>query len=75
MFDTGSFVGGMIIGGVFMTIITLALTTTYWLCNSKGTKEMDKVEKETKIKKFSRMKAYIFAINLLYELKLKLFIL
>ena len=50
MFDTGSFVGGMIIGGVFMTIITLALTTTYWLCNSKETKEMDKIEKETKIK-------------------------
>ena len=51
MFDTGSFVGGMIIGGVFMTIITLALTTTYWLCNSKETKEMDKIEKETKIKR------------------------
>ena len=34
-----------------MTIITLALTTTYWLWNSKETKEMDKVEKETKIKR------------------------
>ena len=51
MFDTGIFVGGMIIGGMFMTIITLALTTAYWLWNSKEIKEMDTVEKETKIKR------------------------
>ena len=51
MFDTGIFIGGMIIGGAFMAIFTLALTTAYWLGNSKETKEMDKVEKETKIKR------------------------
>ena len=51
MFDTGIFVGGMIIGGAIMAIFTLALTTAYWLWNSKETKEMDKVEKETKIKR------------------------
>ena len=51
MFDTGIFVGGMIIGGVFMAILALALITAYWLWNSKETKEMDKIEKETKIKR------------------------
>ena len=51
MFDTGSFVGGIIIGGVFAVILTLAFTTAYWLWNSKEIKEMDKVEKETKIKR------------------------
>ena len=51
MFDTGSFVGGMIIGGAFAAILTLAFTTAYWLWNSKEIKEMDKVEKETKIKR------------------------
>lgn len=51
MFDTRIFVGGMIIGGAIMAIFTLALTTAYWLWNSKETKEMDKVEKETKIKR------------------------
>ena len=51
MFDTGSFVGGMIIGGAFAVILTLAFTTAYWLWNSKETKEMDKIEKETKIKR------------------------
>lgn len=51
MFDTGIFVGGMIIGGAIMAIFILALTTAYWLWNSKETKEMDKVEKETKIKR------------------------
>ena len=50
MFDTGIFVGGMIIGGVFMAIFVLALITAYCLWNSKETKEMDKIEKETKIK-------------------------
>ena len=38
MFDTGIFVGGMIIGGVFMAILALALITAYYLCNSKETK-------------------------------------
>lgn len=51
MFDTGSFVGGIIIGGVFAVILTLAFTTAYWLWNSKEIKEMDTVEKETKIKR------------------------
>ena len=51
MFDTGSFVGGMIIGGAFAAILTLAFTTAYWLWNSKETKEIDKIEKETKIKR------------------------
>ena len=51
MFDTGSFVGGMIIGGAFAVILTLAFTTAYWLWNSKETKEIDKIEKETKIKR------------------------
>lgn len=51
MFDTGIFVGGMIIGGAIMAIFTLALTTAYWLWNSKEIKEMDTVEKETKIKR------------------------
>lgn len=51
MFDTGIFVGGMIIGGAFTVILTLAFTTAYWLWNSKEIKEMDKVEKETKIKR------------------------
>jgi len=51
MFDTGSFVGGIIIGGAFAVILTLAFTTAYWLWNSKEPKEMDKVEKETKIKR------------------------
>ena len=50
MFDTGIFVGGMIIGGMFMAILILALITAYWLWNSKETKEMDKIKKETKIK-------------------------
>ena len=51
MFDIGIFVGGMIIGGVFMAILALALITAYYLCNSKETKEIDKIEKETKIKR------------------------
>ena len=51
MFDTGSFVGGIIIGGAFAVILTLAFTTAYWLWNSKEIKEMDTVEKETKIKR------------------------
>ena len=51
MFDTGSFVGGIIIGGAFAVILTLAFTTVYWLWNSKEIKEMDTVEKETKIKR------------------------
>ena len=51
MFDTGSFVGGMIIVGAFMAIFALALITAYWLWNSKEPKEMDKVKKETKIKR------------------------
>ena len=51
MFDTGSFVGGIIISGAFAVILTLAFTTAYWLWNSKEIKEMDTVEKETKIKR------------------------
>ena len=51
MFDTRIFVGGMIIGGAFMAIFALALITAYWLWNSKEPKEMDTVEKETKIKR------------------------
>ena len=51
MFDIGIFVGGMIIGGVFMAILALALITACYLCNSKEIKEMDTVEKETKIKR------------------------
>lgn len=50
MFDMGSFVGGCIIGGVFATIITLALTTTYWLLTSKETKEADKEVKHQQLK-------------------------
>ena len=45
------------------------------MCFYKFYKNKDLNKKETKIKKFSKMKIYIFAINLLYELKLKLFIL
>ena len=33
MFDTGIFVGGMIIGGVFMAILALALITAYFRYN------------------------------------------
>ena len=51
MFDTGIFVGGMIIGGAFMAIFALVLITAYCLWNSKETKEMGKVEKGTKIKR------------------------
>ena len=57
MFDTGSFVGGMIIGGAFAAILTLAFTTAYWLWNSKETKEIDKIEKETKIKRATHSSA------------------
>ena len=34
-----------------MAIFALALITAYWLWNSKEPKEMDKVKKETKIKR------------------------
>ena len=51
MFDTGSFIGGFIVGGVFAAIITLALTTAYWLFCSKETKHADRIEKQTQIKR------------------------
>jgi hypothetical protein len=51
------------------------LVVFFKMCFYKFYKNKDLNKKETKIKKFSRMKVYIFAINLLYELKLKLFIL
>lgn len=49
MFDMGSFIGGAIVGGVVMTIITLASTTAYWLWFGKETKNADQTEKETQV--------------------------
>ena len=54
MFDTGSFIGGCILGGVFATIITLALTTAYWLRSKKLVQDIDRFEKERKIKHINK---------------------
>lgn len=48
MNDLSNFIGGCIIGGVFVTIITLAFTTFYWLHSDKATYDIDEFEKEQK---------------------------
>ena len=54
MFDTGSFIGGCILGGVFATIVTLALTTAYWLRSKKFVQDIDRFEKERRIKHINK---------------------